>query len=184
MSDSEFKRKCLDLFDKMEDQQADIFADLDSLYDEQRHYSLEPEKWNSLQIALHLKTSEKLSLIYMKRKADSNEELTKSGFLSKIRLLVLRIAFNLPFKYKAPRITDSTGKTPKYENLKSDWKTVRSELKSLIQDLDEEILRSELLKHPRVGMINMKQALDFMLTHLVHHKKQIERILNHPSFPK
>ncbi len=184
MSDTEFKQKCLDIFEKMEDQLAEIFADLDSLNDEQRHYSIDPKKWNSLQVALHLMTSEKLSLIYMKRKANSNEQLETSGFLSRLRMLVLKIAFSLPFKYTAPRITDSTGKDPEYDKLKSDWRTVRSELKSLIKDLDEETLRSEILKHPRVGMINMKQALDFMLTHIIHHKKQIKGIINHPSFPK
>lgn len=183
MSDSELKRKCLDIYEKMENQKAEIFAELDSLNDEQRKFSTAPEKWNSLQVALHLMTSEKLSLIYMRRKANSNEILETSGFLSKLRMLVLKLAFSLPFKYTAPRITDSTGKEPEYEKLKSDWNTVRSELKSLIQDLDDEILRSEILKHPRVGMINMKQALDFMLTHIEHHQKQIKRIIDHPSFP-
>jgi hypothetical protein len=184
MSESELKRKCLDIFEKMEVQQAEIFADLDSLNEEQRKFSTDSEKWNSLQVVLHLMTAEKLSLFYMKRKADSSEEFMTSGFLSKIRLLVLKIAFSLPFKYKAPRITDSTGKEPEYEKLKSDWKTVRSELKLFIETLDKKILKSEILKHPRVGMINMEQALDFMLTHIVHHKKQISGIINHPSFPK
>lgn len=184
MSESELKRKCLDLFEKMEDQQVEIFADLDSLTDEQRKFSTAPEKWNSLQVALHLMTSEKLSLIYMKRKANSNEQLDSSGVLSKLRMLVLKLAFSFPFKYTAPRITDSTGKEPEYEKLKSDWKTVRSELKSLIKQLDDETLRSEILKHPRVGMINMKQALNFMVTHIDHHKKQIKGIINHPSFPE
>lgn len=184
MSESELKQNCLDIFEKMEDQQAEIFVDLDSLNDEQRKFSTAPEKWNSLQVVLHLMTAEKLSLIYMKRKAKSNEQLDSSGFLSKLRMLILKLAFTLPFKYKAPRITDSTGKEPEYEKLKSDWKTVRSELKSLIKELDNEMLRSEILKHPRVGMINMKQALDFMVTHTAHHKKQIRGIINHPSFPE
>jgi hypothetical protein len=184
MSESELKRKCLDIFEKMEDQQTDILAELDSLNDEQRHFSIEPEKWNPLQVVLHLMTAEKLSLIYMRRKANSNEQLDSSGVLSKLRMLVLKLAFSLPFKYKAPRITDSTGKEPEYEKLKSDWKTVRSELKSLIKQLDDETLRSEILKHPRVGMINMKQALNFMVTHIDHHKKQIKGIINHPSFPE
>lgn len=174
----------LNIFYRLEKQRAELFAELDPLNDEQRNFSIAPEKWNSVQVVLHLMTSEKLSLIYMKRMANSDENLPTSGFLSKLRLQALKLAFNLPFKYKAPRLTDATGKEPEYKKLKSDWNTVRSELRSLIKTLDDKTLKSEILKHPRVGMINMKQALDFMETHIAHHKKQIRGIINHPSFPK
>lgn len=128
-------------------------------------------------------TSEKLSLSYMKRKSNSDEKLPTSGFLSKLRMFALKLAFSLPFKYMAPRITNATGKKPEYEKLKSDWNTVRSELKMLIESLDEKTLKSEILKHPRVGMINMKKVLDFMQIHITHHRKQIDDIIGNPSFP-
>lgn len=183
MSDNPFKQQCLEIFGSLEKQRTDLFSELVSLNDEQRNFSISSEKWNILQILLHLMIAEKLSLLYMKRKANSDEKLPTSGFLSKFRLLTLKLAFSLPFKYKSPRLTDATGKKPKYKKLKSDWDTVRSELKSLIEILDEKTLKSEILKHPRVGMINMKQALDFMQIHVAHHRKQIRGIINHPSFP-
>lgn len=179
-----YKQDCLKTFEKLEKQRLEIYASIDSLNDEQRHYSIAQEKWNSLQVMLHLVTAEKLSLIYMKRKVNSEDELQNAGFKSWLRLLTLKLAFNLPFKYTAPKRTDATGMDPDYEDLKSDWKKVRSQLKYLIENLDEKVLKSEILKHPRVGMINMKQALDFMEIHVAHHQKQIESIIDHPSFPE
>lgn len=184
MSDTETKMQCLKIFAKLEKQRTEIFSVLDTLNDKQRHFSVAPEKWNPLQVVLHLIIAEKLSFIYMKRKVYSEDELRKAGFKSWLRLLTLKIAFSLPFKYTAPKRTDATGKNPEYESLKSDWEKVRSQLKSLIENLDEATLKSEILKHPRVGMINMKQTLDFMETHIAHHQKQIKRIIDHPSFPE
>ena len=178
------KEKCLTIFEKLEKKRLDIFSELDTLSDEQLHFKIHPEKWNILQVGFHLMTAEKLSVIYMKRKTHSEEELQKAGFKSWLRLVTLKIAFHLPFKYTAPKQTDATGKDPDYENLKSDWEKVRTQLKSLIENLDETTLKSEILKHPRVGMINMKQTLEFMELHLEHHQKQIDGIIGHSSFPE
>lgn len=183
MFDNHFKHECLEIFEKLEKQRSEIFTELDSLNDAGRHFRSSPQKWNSLQIVLHLITAEKLSLIYMKRKVATEGELQKAGFKSWLRILTLRFAFNLPFKYTAPKRTDVTGQNPEYKTLKSDWNKVRSELKILIKKLDEKALKSEILKHPRVGMINMKQTLEFMEIHGAHHQKQIQGILADPTFP-
>ncbi|MDX1642260.1 MAG: DinB family protein [Balneolaceae bacterium] len=183
MPDNRFRNQCFEIFNRLEDQRSEIFARLDTLTDEQLHHSLDPDKWNLLQIVLHVMTGEKLSVIYIKRKTGSNNDIPKSGILAKMRLFLLKVAFMSPFKFKAPKLTDATGKDPDYEKLKSDWKIVREDLKSLIKELDENTLKSELFKHPRVGMLNMKQTLEFMRTHLDHHYNQIIRIVNHPEFP-
>lgn len=183
MSDSQFKNQCLEIFNRIEKQRNEILARLDPLTDRQLHYSLGPDKWNPLQIVFHLMTGEKLSVIYIKRKTGSDSKIPKSGILSKFHLFLLRLAFISPFKFKAPKLTDATNKGPDYEKLKSDWQNVREELKSLIEELENDTLKSKLFKHPRVGMLNMKQALEFMRTHLAHHKKQIVQIMNHPEFP-
>lgn len=183
MPDNPFKNQCLEIFDRLEKQRNEIFVLFDPLTDEQLHFSLGPEKWNLLQIALHVMTGEKLSVIYIKRKTGSNNETPQSGLRAKVRLFLLKVAFILPFKFKAPKITDATGKDPDYEQLKSDWQKVREDLKFLIEELDDKRLKSELFKHPRVGMLNMKQALEFMSTHADHHIKQVRMIMNYKEFP-
>lgn len=184
MTENSFEYQCLKTFDRIEKQRKEIFSKLDALTHEQLHYSPRAEKWNLLQIVLHLMTSEKLSVIYIKRRADSKEEVTKSGLMSKFRSFALKVGLTLPIKFTAPKMTDATGKEPDYKELKSDWQKVRSELDSLIKKLEVSTLKSEIFKHPVVGEMNMKQALEFMETHTAHHRKQIQQIMNDSSFPK
>lgn len=183
MPSTSLKDKLLEQFDRLETDRSDIFSELDTLSQKKLLFKSDPDKWNILQILDHLKTSEKLSVVYIKKKSGSGNDIEKSGFLAKFRLFALKIAFVLPFKYKAPKITDATGNDPDYEELKSDWNVIRNDLKKLIQSLDERTLKSEIFKHPRVGMLNMEQTLGFFETHFKHHQKQIERIVNKSSIP-
>lgn len=183
MSDTPFKNQCLEIFDRLEKQHKQVFARLDTLSEEQLHFNPAPEKWNILQVIFHVMTGERLSVLYIKRKTGSGKEIPKSGLRAKIRLFLVKLAFLSPFKFKAPEMTDATGKDPEYEKLKSDWQKIREDLKTLIEELDDKTLKSELFKHPRVGMMNMKQALEFMRTHSVHHAKQIRHLMNQPYFP-
>ena len=129
-------------------------------------------------------SAEKFSVIYMKKKTSSGGELPSAGFMSWLRLVTLKIAFRLPYKFKAPSFIDATGKEPEYETLKFDWNNIRADLQDLIKNLDEQTLQGEIFKQPAVGRMNMKHALQFMLVHIAHHREQINRILHHPSFPK
>jgi hypothetical protein len=183
MPDSAHKEKLIGQLDRMESDRKDLFTKLDNLSEKQFHFRKDPEKRNILQIPDHLKTSEKLSVLYIKRKTGSGNKTAKSGFLSKFRLLSLKLAFILPIKFKAPKITDATGKDPDYKKLKSDWNEIRNDLKKLIQNLDESTLKSEIFKHTRVGMLNMEQAFEFIDTHFKHHQKQIFDLMAHSSFP-
>lgn len=184
MPENPFKNQCLKIFGRIEKQRKGIFLKIDALTDEQLHFSPKAEQWNLLQIVLHLVTSEKLSVIYMKIKANSDKEIPMSGLASKLRSLALKVGLMLPVKFTAPKMTDATGKDPDYHKLKSDWQKIRSELKSLIENLDDSTLESELFKHPVVGKLNMKQALKFMEMHTAHHRKQIQRLKSDASFPK
>ncbi|MDZ7721139.1 MAG: DinB family protein [Balneolaceae bacterium] len=178
------KDKLKDHLDQIESDRNNLFSELDNLSQEQLQFRKSPDKWTILQILDHLKTSEKLSVVYIKRKSGSGDKFRKSGFRSKFRLFALKLAFVLPFKYKAPKISDATGKDPDYKELKSDWENVRRDLKELIQNLDESTLKSEIYKHPRIGMLNMQQTLGFFETHFKHHQKQIFDLMTHPSFPQ
>ncbi|MCG2588534.1 DinB family protein [Rhodohalobacter sulfatireducens] len=168
------KDKLVDHLDRIESDRKKLFAELDDLSQEKLHFRRSPDKWTILQILDHLMTSEKLSLVYIKRKTSSGNSIERSGFLSRFRIFTLKLAFFLPFKYKAPKISDSTGKNPNYKELKMEWQGVRSEMKELIRKLDENTLKGQIFKHPILGMLNMKQTLQFFDIHFNHHKKQIE----------
>ena len=146
MSDNRFKQQCLDIFDRIEKQRKEIFSKLDALTDEQLRYNPGPGEWNILQVILHLKTAEELSVNYIKRKVRSDQTIPHSGMLSKFRSITLKLALRLPMRFTSPKITDATGKDPDYDALKSEWEEIRSDLGSLLKELDEETLKKEKLE--------------------------------------
>ena len=46
----------------------------------------------------------------------------------------------------------------------------------LINNLDEEILKKGILRHPLAGRIDMNMTLTFLLSHFIHHKKIIHKL--------
>lgn len=177
------KLKMTCTFLKLETQRNKFTELYNSLTIEQLRFKPEPESWNLLQVMGHIVKSERLTLAYIQRKVRSNDDIPKAGFDSWFRYLVLQIAFYLPFKFKAPKIAQVDEEYPDFELMKTEWDQLRSGFKELIETTDSEILVKAVFRHPRAGMLNMKQALEFLGVHISHHQKQVERIRSHPSFP-
>ena len=102
---------------------------------------------------------------------------------SSFRYGILKAAFKLPFRYKSPSIVDSTDKSPDHNSLQESWNIIRQEFRTIIENTDEELLDLGIYKHPRTGVMNMEQTLDFMITHIRHHQKQMNRITGNEKFP-
>lgn len=177
------KEKTLNKFNRLENQREKLINSYNSLSEKQLRFKPGSDEWNLLQVMRHLVTSEKQSLIYIQRKVARHEDVPKAGFDSTFRHVLLKIALLLPIKFKAPKIAEVKENYPDFESMKSEWDSVRDEMKYLIENSDDNILAKALYRHPRAGMLNIKQAIEFMETHISHHLKQIQRIKNHPSFP-
>lgn len=171
------------LFLQLEEQRSkflDVYSRLTPL---QLRFKPEPESWNLLQVLRHIVTAEKQSIIYIQRRIERNKKLTKAGLGSTLRYLILKIAMILPIKFKAPKIAEVREENQDLDLMKEEWVSIRTELKQILDETDENILASTVYKHPRAGLLNMNQALGFMKDHIEHHLKQVNRIQNHPSFP-
>lgn len=177
------KEKTLSVFTRLENQRRDIIKLYDTLSAKQLQFNPGLNEWNLLQVMRHLITAEKQSLIYIKRKIARHEDAPKTGLDSLLRHTLLKIALLLPIKFKAPKIAEVKEDYPDFEEMKSEWESIRNEMKNLIKESDDDILAKALYRHPRAGMLNIKQAIEFIKTHTAHHQKQISRIKNHPSFP-
>lgn len=170
--------------DDLEDLRKEIVSQYDSYTTDQLTFKPDPGHWNLLQVLDHIVTSEKMSAIYIKRQLNGKKYPPPPGRKSKYRYALLKLALKLPFRYKAPSIVDSTGKTPDLHTLQDNWKTIRGEIRSIVENTDEELLELGVYKHPSAGLLDMEQALDFLDMHIRHHQKQMERITRHENFPK
>ena len=171
------------LFFKLEEQRSKFLNNYSHLTPEQLRFKPDPESWNLLQVMRHIVTAEKQSIILIQRRIGLNKKLTKTGLGATLRYLIMKIAFVLPIKFKAPKIAEVREENPDLDLMKEEWETIRSDLKQLLDETDEHVLASTVYKHPRAGLLNMNQALGFMTNHINHHLKQVGRIQNHPSFP-
>lgn len=170
--------------DELETLRKEIVSQYDAFTSDQLTFQAHPQQWSLLQVLDHIVTAEKMSAIYIKRHLNGKKYPPSPGLREKFRYGMLKLAFKLPFKYTAPDIVDSTGKNPDLASLQESWKTIRSELRAIVESTDKELLELGVYKHPRAGLLNMEQALDFMAMHIRHHQKQMERITGHEHFPK
>lgn len=169
--------------DELETLRKEIVSQYDAFTSDQLTFQAHPQQWSLLQVLDHIVTAEKMSAIYIKRHLNGKKYPPSPGLKEKFRYEMLKLAFKLPFKYTAPDIVDSTGKNPNLASLQESWKTIRSELRSIVESTDKELLELGVYKHPRAGLLNMEQALDFMALHIRHHQKQMDRITSYEAFP-
>ena len=56
------------------------------------------------------------------------------------------------------------------------WEALRRQLERLLNEFPGRQLNQAIYPHPRSGLINIYQLMDFLLDHLLHHQQQIGRI--------
>lgn len=165
------------IFDAFESSRVQLQDQLRSFDPQQLSAFRSDGGWSIIQIMNHLADAEQQSLRYMKRKILQQEPLKKSGFKSIYRLLLLRIAFFLPIKYKVPPVLDEPSNVLTLDETIRKWSAIRDGLRELIGDLDSTQVKVELFKHPLVGKMNIIQALKFMQLHFDRHCSQIQQRL-------
>lgn len=172
------KKKTKLVFKKIENQREEILKQYEQLTTDQLRFNPSPGRWNLLQVLRHLVTAEKMSLIYIQRKMRNHKNIPKAGLGAFFRFKILKYALILPIKYKAPKFAEVREDYPDFETMISEWDTVRSDMLDLIENSKDEILAKALYKHPRAGLLNVKQALEFIEIHTAHHRKQMDRLIN------
>jgi len=178
------KDRALSKFRQLESQRKEVLEMYSALSPSQLRFNPGTGQWNLLQVLQHIITAEKQSVMYIKKKLANPESSPYAGLGSNIRHAMLRIALFLPLKFKAPKIAEVSVQFPDLEAMKSEWDALRADLKSILDNCDQETLKRAIYRHPRAGMLNLKQALEFLESHIKHHQKQMGRIRLNAGFPK
>ncbi|HEY5747489.1 MAG TPA: DinB family protein [Chryseolinea sp.] len=164
-------------FDRLELDQQKLLQKLSALSEEQLNASPQG-KWPISYIAAHLITSERLSLLYMKKKSQGISGLRNSGMVEEVKMWVLKLSQRIPFKFKAPGyLVEHTPTSVPLTDLVQRWTAERGKLRKFLEDIKDEDLYKLVYKHPVAGRLNVLQALDFMIEHFHHHLPQINRLL-------
>jgi hypothetical protein len=167
----------LKAYDALEQSRHKLLQEVAQLSSEQ--YRKEPNgKWSAAQIVTHIIASEKLALLYMKKKSMGMASLENSGFLEPIKLTLLKISQRLPIRYKAPsEIIKHTPEAMPLDAAIKDWDNLRTKLRAFLESIDDANVKKKIFKHPIAGRFNAIQGITFLREHLLHHLPQIKRHL-------
>lgn len=138
-----------------------------------------PGKWSISQILTHIITSERLTLLYMRRKSLGIDQLDNSGWIESFKMLFLKVSQRLPFlKFKAPDVVvKHTPEALSYAEVVSQWDTVREQLKKFLEGIDEKNVHKKIYKHPVAGRLDASHAIRFCGEHIRHHLPQIRKLM-------
>ena len=171
---SELKTK----FDQLETDTRHLFEKLVDLTHEELGTPESDGKWSAGQVINHLMVSEKTSLDYLKKKFLGKDSLKDVGIGSNIRMMLFKWSQVSSLKFKAPRYVSNPSNDDSMDELRSNWRTLRSDFAEFLHQYPVELNKKGIMKHPFAGRINIGQTIDFFRYHLVHHQKQIDRIVH------
>ena len=172
------KNKIKKQWHQLEHKRILLMQDLSKFNNETLNQKPEPEKWSTLQAAMHLMMAESASLAYMKKKLSFGSNIPRAGFKSALRRLMLKFVFFIPLKYKAPPLLEE--QLPQFSDfneLKNNWASQRLELQNFLESLPDNVIDSEIWRHQIFGKMNISQMIDFFESHFDRHQKQIEKTL-------
>ncbi|HXB11691.1 MAG TPA: DinB family protein [Bacteroidia bacterium] len=164
-------------FTKLENSRLQLLEQLKHVDTNKLSISPSHNKWSVAQVIYHLNTAESLSTIYVSKKMKDINNIKVTGAIEWFKLLLVKIAFILPFKYKAPAVLGDMPKEINYSDIINKWEETRKNLRQLLNSIPDELLRKNIFKQPAAGRLNIYQMIDFMQAHFNRHKKQIEALI-------
>jgi len=171
------RERILRKFEKLEAMKKELTDAISGLPDERLHRHPAPGKWTAAQVMEHVRGAEERSLDYIRKKTSDPSKVPPAGLSSQLRTFALTFALATPLRFKAPDVVANVPEHPDVAELLARWDDVRSQLKDAIESLPNELLGRAVLRHAVAGRMNLSQALDFMISHFRHHRKQIDRAL-------
>ena len=139
-----------------------------------------PGAWSAAQVVHHLLFIEGRMLKVIQSKLQDTANLLNPSLTTRLRALLVRAILRLPnIRVKAPQgvatLTD-TNEIPPLETMKADWQTLRRQWEQLLNEYPGPLLGRAIFPHPRSGMLNIYQLMEFLVDHLLHHQQQLARI--------
>ncbi len=164
-------------FTQLENSRLQLLEQLTRVDQSELSISPAPDKWSVAQVIYHLNMAETLSTIYVSKKMKDVNNIKVTGAIEWFKLVLVKIAFILPFKYNAPAVLGDMPSNVNYPERVIKWEETRKNLKQLLNVIPEELLRKNIFKQPAAGRLNIYQMIDFMQAHFNRHKKQIDNLI-------
>ncbi|NQX92299.1 MAG: GNAT family N-acetyltransferase [Flavobacteriales bacterium] len=144
---------------------------------EDRTRASRQSKWNAMQVAEHILTSEFGTLNYLIKKTQSGfDELMRVTDENRGNSRELNDKLRSDNRWKAPDVLpDPEGKMPLSE-LHEKWMKTGKGIDQFTLSFPSEHTDKLVFRHPFYGRFTLLQTLQFLSEHIVHHEHQLKRI--------
>lgn len=169
--------KLMRRFDRLEAVRKRIDARVDGIDVAKLCRAPAPGRWSAAQVIGHLVKAETLSLSYIAKKASDPSKLRRAGLSHALKSILVIAVMRVPMKFRAPEIVAEVPANEDPTELRERWRTMRGEMRTLLESIPDELLGTLLYKHPVAGPMTLESAIDFMIAHATRHAGQIDRVL-------
>lgn len=174
--------RAAELLTELETKKSSFLLKLDRLTDEQKSFRRSEGAWSTVQVADHVVRAERRSV---------DAIMKHHGMPSKTRNLkdilgygAVWFVLKAGLKVKNPVPQAAPADQPDFEEIRQIWQGARNDLQGHLESLQVESLQDAAYRHPIAGPFTVEEALVFLNRHLAHHTRQLDRICQHPEFPR
>jgi uncharacterized damage-inducible protein DinB len=165
-------------FEALEREKTGFIAELERYSSLQLAFRPAPNAWSMLEVAQHLIISER-GIVGSGRSA----QLGPITWRSKLAFGAITALFRAGVR--VPTVPAAVPKEKRsLEAVRADWTDARDRLRLLLEPLESAALERPAFVHPVAGTISLAQGMEFMVTHITHHRPQLERVHRATGFPK
>jgi len=173
--------RAAELFEHLESQKGQFLGTLDAFSPEQRDFRPQPRAWNALQVGQHVVLAEQRTADAIKQHRGMRSGKRSPRYWIGNALLQLVLRTGLRVRNPVPEAAPDDDVD--LDQLLQAWEKARFDLEAVLSELKDRGLGYAAYKHPIAGPFNVEQALEFLVAHLNHHLRQLERLQRYPSFP-
>ena len=146
------------------------------LTDIEFHWSKDQDSWSIQQVLMHVVKIQQISVDALQKAYAKHSELKNTEIKNTISSAILKFALRSGKKFKAPQIAAHIDNHVSLATVRQQWENANQALNQFVEAYPIENKNKLIFKHPFVGWLSLEQALDFLLEHLKHHRKQIESL--------
>ena len=170
-----------EIFERLEEQRRRFLDTVRGLSPEQQCFRSREGAWCTLEVGHHVVLAEQRTANAVKR--HRGMQSGKRRIRYRIGNVLLWTILKTGIKVKNPVPEAAPDKNISREELEAAWNQARNDLQAFLEALQVAELKDAAFKHPLAGPFTVEEALAFLVGHLDHHLRQIDRIREHPDFP-
>ena len=173
--------RAAELLDQLESRRQRFVATLEGLTADQLAFRADPQAWTPVQVGHHVVLAEQRTADSIKKHRGMRSG--KRGLRYRLGGAVLWLILKTGIRVKNPVPEAAPADDIDLAGLLEAWEQARSDLAAVLAETKERGLQYAAFKHPVAGPWNVEEALVFLVAHLDHHLRQLDRIQRHPAFP-